>query len=64
MVSNMQGCRVKKTVHTDRIRLASWYIESLTGRLIELVEVMKKRKTNVLYLQKTKWVGEKVIVAP
>jgi exonuclease III len=65
MTSNMQGCRVKKTVHSDRIHLASWNIGSLTGRLTELVEVMKRRNTNILCLQKTKWVGEKArIIAP
>jgi hypothetical protein len=33
MVSNIQGCRVKKTINSDRICLTSWNIGSLTGRL-------------------------------
>jgi hypothetical protein len=62
MVSNTQGYSVKKTVHSDRIRLASWNIGSLTGRLTELVEVMRRRKINILCLPETKWVGEKARV--
>jgi hypothetical protein len=35
MVSNMQGCNVKKLIHSDKIRLTSWNIGSLTGILID-----------------------------
>ena len=35
--------RVKKLAHEFRIRLASWNIGSLTGRLVELVDAMVRR---------------------
>ncbi|PKA59552.1 hypothetical protein AXF42_Ash018019 [Apostasia shenzhenica] len=55
---------VKKLVHhtrtqVSRIRLGTWNIGSLTGKLMELVDIMVHRKINILCLQETKWVGEK-----
>ena len=41
-----------------RIRLASWNIGSLTGRLAESVDAMVRRNASILCVQ-TKWVGEK-----
>ena len=72
MVSNEQGfphfyerVRVKKVAHEYSIRLASWNIGSLTGRLAELVDVMIRRNVNILCVQETKLVGEKVrIIEP
>ena len=72
MVSNEQGfphfyerVRVKKLAHEYRIKLASWNIGSLTGRLAELVDVMVRRNVSILCVQKTKWVGEKArIIEP
>ena len=51
--------RVKKLAHEYRIRLASWNIGSLTGRLVELVDVMVRQNISILYVQKTMWVGKK-----
>ncbi|PKA55758.1 ataxia telangiectasia mutated family protein [Apostasia shenzhenica] len=56
--------RVKKLVHhsrtqVSRIRLGTWNIGSLTGKLMELVDIMIHKKINILCLQETKWVGEK-----
>lgn len=75
VVSSMQGfshpgrVRVKKLVQgsgsgrssrsVSKIRFASWNVGSLTGRLLEVVEVMRRRKISVLCLQETKWIGEK-----
>ena len=48
-----------------KIRLASWNIDSLTGRLAELVGTMIRRNVSILCVQETKWVGEKVrIIKP
>ena len=52
--------RVKKLAHEHKIRLASWNIGSLTGRLAELIDAMVRRNVNILCVQETKWVGEKV----
>ena len=55
MVSNEQGfshfyerVRVKKLAHEYRIRLVSWNIGSLTGKLAELVDVMVRKNVNIL----------------
>ena len=49
----------KKLVHETKIRIGSWNIGSLTGKLMELVDIMTHRKINILCIQETKWVGEK-----
>ncbi|XP_021845225.1 uncharacterized protein [Spinacia oleracea] len=41
------------------MRFGTWNIGSLTGRLVEVVEAMKRRRINILCLQETKWVGNK-----
>ena len=64
-VSNKQGfphygrMRVKKLVHETKIRIRTCNIGSLTGKLMELVDIMIHRKINILSIQETKWVGEK-----
>ena len=40
--------RVKKLANEYRIRLASWNIGSLTGRLTELVDAMVRRDVSIL----------------
>ena len=57
--------RVKKVAHEYKIRLASWNIGPLTGRLAELVDAMIRRNVSILCVQETKWVGEKArIIEP
>jgi len=63
VVSNEQGfphfyerVRVKKLAHKYRIRLVSWNIGSLTGRLTELVDAIVRRNVSILCMQETKWV--------
>ena len=41
------------------LRLASWNIGSLTGKYVELAEVMIRRNIEILCLQETKWIGDK-----
>ncbi|XP_065866604.1 uncharacterized protein, partial [Euphorbia lathyris] len=61
----MQGLRVNKLVHGtgrgrgNRLRFGTWNIGSLTGKLAEIVDVMKRRRINKMCLQETKWVGAK-----
>jgi len=57
--------RVKKLAREYKIRLALWNIGSLTGRLAELVNAMIRRNVSILFVQETKWVGEKAkIIEP
>ena len=57
--------KVKKLAHEYRIRLASWNIGCLTGKLTELVDAIVRRNVRILCVQETKWVGENVrIVEP
>jgi len=41
------------------MRLASWNIGSLTGKLIESVKSLYRRRINIACVQETKWVGTK-----
>ena len=41
------------------IRLGSWNVESLTGKLRELVDTATRRRVNILCVQETKWKGQK-----
>ncbi|KAH1262945.1 Phosphoinositide phospholipase C 6 [Glycine max] len=50
---------VKKLVHDRMIRFGTWNIGTLTGKSMEIVDVMVRRKINFMCLQETKWTGEK-----
>ena len=51
--------RVRKLVEPTRIRLGSWNVGSLTGKLRELVDAAIRRHVNILCVQETKWKGQK-----
>jgi len=51
--------RARKLVEPTRIRLGSWNVGSLTGRLRELVDSAIRRCVNILCVQETKWKGQK-----
>ena len=36
-------------------RVGTWNVDSLTGRLGELVEVLAERRMDVLFVQETRW---------
>ncbi|WMV29994.1 hypothetical protein MTR67_023379 [Solanum verrucosum] len=44
---------------SHKLRVGSWNIGSLTGKSIELVKILKKRKINIACVQETRWVGSK-----
>ena len=48
-----------RTRKETKLRVATWNVGSLTGKFLELVEVMKKRKINIMCLQETKWIGQR-----
>ncbi|KAG2578381.1 hypothetical protein PVAP13_6NG164609 [Panicum virgatum] len=51
--------RVRKLAEPTRIRIGSWNVGSLTGKLRELVDVVIRRRVNILCVQETKWKGQK-----
>ena len=51
--------RARKLVEPTRIRLGSWNVEPLTGKLRELVDTAVRRRVNILCIQETKWKGQK-----
>jgi len=66
VVKNKQGfphlrewVRVKKLVHENIIRFGTWKIGILTGKSMEVVDIMSRRRINFMCLQETKWVGKK-----
>jgi exonuclease III len=56
----LNGCEgVRKLVEPPRIRVGSWNVRSLIGKLRELVDAASKRHVNILCVQETKWKGQK-----
>ena len=51
--------RVRRKSELINVRLASWNIGSLTGKSIELVKILRRRRINIACIQETKWVGAK-----
>ncbi|XP_028803127.1 uncharacterized protein LOC114758262 [Neltuma alba] len=51
--------RLKKLVYKSKIRFDTWNVGTLYGKSREVMEVMGKRKINILCLQETKYIGEK-----
>ena len=49
----------KGRVQESRMRLGTWNIGTLTGKSMEVVEVMVRRRISIMCLQETKWVGLK-----
>ncbi|VFQ71221.1 unnamed protein product [Cuscuta campestris] len=43
----------------SHVRFGSWNIGTLTGKSIELVQVLKRRRIQVACVQETRWVGTK-----
>jgi hypothetical protein len=65
VVKNEQGSshltrrmrRVRKLAEPSRVRVATWNIGSLTGKLREVVDIMIRRCVNIICLEETKWKG-------
>jgi hypothetical protein len=68
VVKNEQGSshltrrmrRVSKLAEPSRLRVGTWNVWSLTGKLREIVDTMIRRCVNILCVQETKWKGQKV----
>jgi exonuclease III len=50
---------VRKLIGESRIRLGSWNVRSLTGKLRELIDTAIRRRVNILCVQETKWTDQK-----
>ena len=62
LLHHSKRVRLKKLIQKQKkkeIQLATWNIGTSTCKSMELVEVMKKRRVSVVYLQETKWKGGK-----
>ena len=44
---------------TNNLRFGTWNIGTLTDKLMEVVDMMIRRKISILCVQETKWIGEK-----
>jgi exonuclease III len=42
------------------VRVGTWSVGSLTGKLREVVDTMIRRRVNIICVQETKWNGQKV----
>jgi exonuclease III len=51
--------RIRKLAEPNRVRVGTWNVESLTDKLREVVDTMIRWHVNILYVQKTKWKGQK-----
>jgi exonuclease III len=51
--------RVRKLAKPNRVRVGTWNVASLTGKLREVVDTMIRRRVNILCVQETKWKGQK-----
>jgi hypothetical protein len=63
VVKNEQGSshltrrirRVRKLAESSRVRVGTWNVGSLMGKLRKVVDIMIRRHVNILYVQETKW---------
>jgi hypothetical protein len=68
VVKNEQGSshltrrmrRVRKLAEPSRLRVGTWNVGSLPGKLREIVNTMIRWRVNILCVQETKWKGQKV----
>jgi hypothetical protein len=67
VVKNKQGFshltrrmrRVRKLAEPSRVCVGIWNVGSLTGKLREVVDIMIRRRVNIICVQETKWKGQK-----
>jgi exonuclease III len=51
--------RVRKLAEPSRLRVGTWNVGSLMGKLREIVDTMIRRRVNILCIRETKWKGQK-----
>ena len=60
VVQNQKRNQIQSQNQNHRLRIGSWNIGTLTGKAMEVVDVMIRRKIYIMCLQETRWVGKKV----
>ena len=50
--------RVTKLAEPSRVRVGTWNVGSLMGKLREVVDTMIRRRVNILCVQEMKWKGQ------
>jgi exonuclease III len=50
---------VRKLAEPSMVRVGTWNVGSLTDKLQEVVDTMIRRSVIILYVQETKWKGQK-----
>jgi exonuclease III len=50
---------VRMLADPSRVRIGTWNVGSLTGKLREVVDTMIRRRVNILYVQEMKWKEQK-----
>jgi hypothetical protein len=51
--------RVRKLAEPSRVRVGIWNVRSFMGKLREVVNIMIRRRVNILCIQEMKWKGQK-----
>jgi exonuclease III len=51
--------RVRKLAEPSKVRIGTWNVGSLMGKLREVVDTMIRRRVNILCVQEMKWKGQK-----
>ncbi|GKG31087.1 craniofacial development protein 2-like protein, partial [Tanacetum coccineum] len=52
--------RYDRLAGTRRIRVGSWNVRSLTGKLLELGDALRRHKVDIACFQETKWKGSRM----
>jgi hypothetical protein len=52
--------RVRKLAESSRVRVGTWNVGSLTGKIREVVDTIIRQHVNIFCIQETKWKGQKV----
>ncbi|GJW91832.1 retrovirus-related pol polyprotein LINE-1 [Tanacetum coccineum] len=50
---------VERVASSRRIRVGSWNVGTLTGKFLELVDALKRKKVDIACFQETKWKGSR-----
>ncbi|GJW50259.1 retrovirus-related pol polyprotein LINE-1, partial [Tanacetum coccineum] len=54
-----QTRRVGRVASSRRIRVGSWNVGTLTGKFLELVDALRRKKVDIACFQETKWKGSR-----
>ena len=58
-ISQKSRLRLKKIGSTKQLRVGNWNVGSMTGKGREIVDIMQRRKIDIMCVQETKWKGDR-----